>query len=438
MNMRKLSITLALWLTATIVSAEDRVYTLQDAYDAAMSSYEAVRISEEGVSQADSRVDQAWTYLYPRITANGAYTRYNEVLPPGGGAFIFQPEDQVQASLVLTQPLYTGGRTLAALRAAEGMQRSSRNDLTTQKQAILTNVAEAYYGVIAAQHVVESSRDSLERMERHKRVTEREAATRKSKANASALLRANSLVSQARILVVRSEDRLTVARQRLSLLTRLPQDGRFAEPAMLPAEKTSLQEMQQAALDNRRDLKSAEENSRIAKEFVTITKGAHYPQVYAEGGVRYQDSDPKTGLDATTYYGGIRVQVPIFEGGLMRYEIAEARSKVRQAEYAAELLRRSIASEVQEAFVNYRSLTAVLETAQEQYQFARDNFDTIEQLFSDGLVSSLSLIDAQQALQMAEQQLINARFEQQVAIIRLQRAQGLLGTARDNALPSSS
>jgi outer membrane protein len=142
-------------------------------------------------------------------------------------------------------------------------------------------------------------------------------------------------------------------------------------------------------------------------------------------------------MDATTYYGGIRVQIPVFEGGLMRSEVAEARSKVRQAEYAAELLKRSITTEVQEAFVNYRSLTTVLETAKEQYQFSKDNFDTIEQLFAEGLVPSLSLIDAQQGLLSAEQQLINARFEQQVAIIRLQRAQGILGKA-PGSVPSGS
>ena len=437
MLFRSLIISIAFAFAALTAAAEEQAFTLQDAYEAALSSYEAVKIYEEGVVQADTRVDQAWTYLYPRITAQGAYTRFDPVLPPGGGSFIFQPQDQVQASLVLTQPLYTGGRTLAALRAAEGIQRSSRNDLSLQKQTILTGVAAAYYGVIAAQQVVDASRDSLERMERHKQVTEREAATRKSKANASALLRANSLVSQSRILLVRAEDGLKIARQKLSLLTRLPENGRYDEPAPLPVEQASLENLQRTALDNRQDLKSTQESAQIAKEFVTITRGAHYPQVYAEGGVRYQDSDPQTGLDATTYYGGIRVQVPIFEGGLMRSEVAEARSKVRQAEYATELLKRSIASEVHEAYINYRSLSAVLETATEQYQFARSNFDTIEELFADGLVPSLSLIDAQQALFIAEQQQINARFEQQLAIIKLQRAQGILGKEL-TAIPAGS
>ena len=121
----------------------------------------------------------------------------------------------------------------------------------------------------------------------------------------------------------------------------------------------------------------------------------------------------------------------------MRSEVAEARSKMRQAEYASELLKRTIAGEVQEAYVNYQSLTAVLATARDQYQYARSNFDTVEELFAEGLVTSLSLIDAQQALFLAERELINARYQQQLTIIRLQRSQGILGKDFETASQGS-
>ncbi|HSQ78070.1 MAG TPA: TolC family protein, partial [Nitrospirota bacterium] len=216
-------------------SAGDRVYTIQDAYDAALKENESVKLSEESMLQAESRVDQAGTYLYPRLSANAGYTRFNEILPPTGGGFIFQPLDQMNASLILTQPLYTGGRTLAALRVARTMREASRSDLSTTRQTIILSVAEAYYAVLKAQKLVEVSKNALERMERHKQVTEREASTRRTKANISSLLRANTLVNQARIAVVRAEDGLKIARQRLSLLTKLPEDLAVSEPAALVA-----------------------------------------------------------------------------------------------------------------------------------------------------------------------------------------------------------
>ena len=419
-----LSILLA--LTATHSFAADRVYTLQDAYEAALGTSEIVKIAEEGVVQAESIVDQAWTYVYPRLTGEAGYTRYNEILPPSGG-FVFQPLDDFRAGLILTQPLYTGGRTFAALRSAKKLRAVSRGELKATKQDTLLNVAEAYYGVLRAQRLTAVSRASLERMKRHRGVTQREAKTRKTKANISALLRANTLVSQSGIILTRSRDALRIARRKLSLLTRLPDNATIAEPALLKGSVGGLEELQQTALANREEYKNSVMNRDLAMENIKIVKGAHYPQAYAEGALSYVGSDPETLMEGTTYYGGIRLQIPIFEGGLMKAEVSEARSRLRQAELSSEFLRRSIETEVYESYVNLQTETSVLKLAAAQQEDARNNFTAVEDLFSQGLAPSLALIDAQQTLLLTEREYVNARYEQQIAILRLNRSTGLFG-----------
>jgi outer membrane protein len=427
MKQRISIVVILLFAAASDAMADSSVYTLQDAYRAALQTNENVKISQENTVQADSKVDQAWTYLYPKVMGQGSYMRYNETLPPSGGGLIFQPLGQFQAAVVLTQPLYTGGRALAALRAAKTMQESSRNDLSTSKQSIMLNVAEVYYAVMRSQKIVEVSKGALERMDRHKTVTEREAATRRTKANVSALLRANTLVDQARINLVLAENGLKIGRQKLSLVTQLPEDAVLADPPSLEMVPGTLQALQEQALMNRDDYVSSRLGQKVAMENVSITAGAHYPQVYAEGGIRYTDSNPATLMDATTYYGGIVLQVPIFEGGLMKAEVAEARSKQRQTELSTELLKRTIMNEVAEAYINYQALTTVLETTKTQFDYARRNFSTVEGLFAEGLLPSLSVIDAEQALFLAEREQVTATFEQQLAVIRLQKTIGLLG-----------
>jgi outer membrane protein len=422
-----IALLLTLALNASGAHAGDRVYTLEDAYNSALGTNENIKIAEESVSQSGNIVDQAWTYLYPRLIGRAAYTRFNETLPPEGGLFLFQPLEQYQAALVLTQPLYTGGRTLAALSTAKKMQEASQEGLSVAKQDILFRVSEAYYGVLKAQKSVEISRHSLERMEHHKLVTEREASTRKTKANASALLRANTLVSQARINLVRAQDGLKIAREKLGLLTRLPMDALITEPPPLDQPMENIESLKASALQNRDDYAVSKMNVSIASENVTIVRGGHYPQLYAEAGIQYQDSRPAIFTDATAYYGGLRLQIPIFEGGLMKAEVSEARSKARQAELASVFLRMSIESEVHEAYVNLQTITSVLETAKLQMGYAKDNFDVVEGLFAEGLMPSLSLIDAEQALNMAERELMNATYDRQVAILKLKKSIGMLG-----------
>jgi outer membrane protein len=414
------------WITPPADAAE-RVFTLDDAFQAALGSNEIVKIAEEDVSQSNYHVDQAWSFLYPRLNARASYTRFNETLPPEGGPFLFQPLDQYQAALVLTQPLYTGGRTLAAFRTAKKLHETSSNSLGLARQDIMLRVAEAYYGVLRAQKAVEISKRSLERIEHHKKVTEREASTRKNKANQSALLRANSLVAQARITLVRAQDGFKIAREKLSLLTRLPLDIQPAEPSQLEMPTESLEGLRKTALMNRDDYANSRLNRNIAEESVTIVQGGHYPQLSAEAGATYQDSRPATALDSTAYYAGLRLQVPIFEGGLMKAEVSEARSKVRQAELASDLLRQSIESDVHEAYVNVKTAASVLETARLQMDYAKESFDAVQGMFTEGLLASLSLIDAEQALTFAEREVVNAGYERELAILRLKRSMGTLG-----------
>jgi outer membrane protein len=263
-------------------------------------------------------------------------------------------------------------------------------------------------------------------MEEYKKVTERVASTRRTKANISDLLRARTLVSQAGISVVTAADRLKIAHQKLNLLTRLPEDVAVAAPQSSSPPSESLDRLKQIALEGRDDYASLRMSMKVAEENITIVKGAHYPQLSAVGGIQYTDSYPKTALDATVYYAGVRLQIPIFEGGLMRAEASEARSKFRQAEYSIELLRRQIESDVYEAYINLQTLTTVLDTSKRQYADAKENYDTVTSLFGEGLTSSLAVIDAQQALFVAERELVNATYDQQVAVLRLQKSIGLL------------
>ncbi len=420
-----------LCVLAATAGASEKIYTLEEAYQAALKNNETVRIAEEDRSQAEYRVDQAWTYLYPRLVAQGAYTRFNDTLPSGGGPFLFQPYEQYQAQLVLTQPLYTGGRTLAALRAAQEMRETSSENLSFTRQDTMIKVAEAYYGVLKAQRAVDITRRSLGRMEHHREITEREAATRRTKANQSALLRANSLVSQARISVVRVQDGLTIAKQKLSLLTKLPLDMQLAEPAQLEAPQGDLEALQKTALQSRDDFASAKMNERVAEENVTIVRGGHYPQLAAVAGLQYQDSRPAIFTDSTTYYAGLRLTIPLFEGGLTKAEVSEARSRVRQTELSRDFLRQSIETDVQEAYVNLKTAVSVLDTAKLQMDYAKGNYDAVEGLFTEGLLASLSMIDAEQALTFAEQELMNDGYDRELSILRLRKAVGILGKNRE-------
>ena len=59
------TVALLLILSVTTAFGDEKQYTLQDAYAAALGTNENIKIAEEGVVQADSTIDQARAYIFP-------------------------------------------------------------------------------------------------------------------------------------------------------------------------------------------------------------------------------------------------------------------------------------------------------------------------------------------------------------------------------------
>jgi outer membrane protein TolC len=76
--------------------------------------------------------------------------------------------------------------------------------------------------------------------------------------------------------------------------------------------------------------------------------------------------------------------------------------------------------------VNLQTTTSVLDTAKLGLEYAKGNYEAVEGLFVEGLLASLSLIDAEQAFTIAEREVMNAGYERQLAILRLKKATGML------------
>ena len=82
------AVVIVMVLIGCAASAEpaERVYTIEDAYRAALGSNEIVKIAQEDVSQSNYRVDQAWSFLYPRLNAQGVLYEIQRIAAAGRGA----------------------------------------------------------------------------------------------------------------------------------------------------------------------------------------------------------------------------------------------------------------------------------------------------------------------------------------------------------------
>jgi len=67
-----------------------------------------------------------------------------------------------------------------------------------------------------------------------------------------------------------------------------------------------------------------------------------------------------------------------------------------------------------------------MEKFEAQVAFAEDNYKAISKQFEHGIANSIDVMDANTLLVTAERQLADARYNYQLAILKLKRATGTL------------
>jgi len=416
---------------AAVANAEP--VTLGQAYALALQQSEDVRIGEEVVSQAEADITRARSTVLPQVTVRGNYTRFPEETGQFG---IIQPQDSYGAEATVEQALYAGGKNKAGLRIAKQGVEVAATDVRLVREQILLRVAQVYYGVLRAQKNVEIQTRNVERLTEHRRLSE--LRFKVGEVTESILLRAEAELAGARAELVARQNDLAVARRELQLLTGLPDTVDVIEPPLPQLDTTALDALRTTAQQHRDDLRRSQLQERIAHDRVAFARGSLFPSVTAEGAYFRRGQEPQSPFFVgESWFVGGRVEFPLFDGGLRRAELRQAKSRLEQGRLTTVRLIEQIDLDVTRASLTLEAVTRVLESRQEQRRFAATNFEMVSKQFTFGLATNLDVLDANQALIEAERDVIAATYDRHLAILDVQRSAGMFLAEALKTLPEN-
>ncbi len=425
---------LALGLLAFPAAAGAAPLTLGEAYAMALQRSEDVRVGEERVRQAEDDIRRARSTVLPQITVRGNYSRY----PEERGQFgIIQPQDSYGAEATLEQALYAGGKNSAGQRIATQGVGVAGADLRLSRETVLFRVAQVFYSVLRAQKNVEIQTHNVERLTEHRRLSE--LRYKVGEVTESILLRAEAELAGAKAeLVARQNDRAIAGRE-LQLLTGLTDPVEPADPLLPHVAEEAVEQWRTTAHEEREDLLKSRLQERIAEDRVAFTRGSLFPSLTAEGTVFKRGQEPQSPFFIDqSWVVGARVEFPLFDGGLRRAELRQARSRLEQGRLATAKLAKQVDLDVTRASGNLDAVTRVLESRQDQVRFARKNYEMVSKQFTFGLATNLDTLDANQTLIEAERDVIGATYDRHLAILELQRSAGRFLSEAEAAMPKES
>jgi outer membrane protein TolC len=244
----------------------------------------------------------------------------------------------------------------------------------------------------------------------------------------------------ARIDAMRAQVQLQVEQQRLRSLTAdldtqklrlarvigLPVDQEFAtvdEFKFSPVTEFSEQSALRQALDSRQDLAAAYAGVKAAKSAVRAARDERLPNVAVMadfGAAGITPSHESTGV----YSVAGTLTIPIYEGGRIHGDIQVAVAALHQREAELADAQAQVAQDVRQSFIDLNSSADQVHVAESNVALAHDTLTQSQDRFAAGVADSVELVQSEQAVVQADEDLIAATFDHNLAKVSLARAMG--------------
>lgn len=342
-------------------------------------------------------------------------------LPPTTGGFGYQ-----DTRVSITQEVYNASLR-SRYRAQKSTEEASFLNQKDSRDVVVFAVGTAYMQVVAsaarvvtAQAQLDSARE-LDEQTSHRvksEVAPEIDALRAQVENQSAEQRLTNTKNQY------EKDKLTLAR-----ITGLAIDQPFelTEGLTYHALGSVTRETAiEAALQGRSDLASAQASLQAAEETLRAAKAQRRPVVSLAAD--YGGAGVNIGNFNSVYTVMGNVSVPIYTGGRIRADIEQARSNVarREAEYAD--LRARIAYDVRVACLDLTASDSGVSVANRNKKLAEKALLESKDRYSSGVTNYLELVEAEEAVAVANDNYIQSLYSYNVAMISLARAMGSADT----------
>lgn len=409
--------------------------TLEEALAAAYESNPQLMAQRAALRATDETVSRARSAFLPSLNAEYSYQDNNrDVLPDGADESSIGDSDSEGYSVTATQNFFNGFQDRANLRQAKSSVLAGRAQLQSVEQQVLLEAVTAYMNVLRDEAVVELNKNNVQVLERQLQASQDRfrvgEVTRTDVAQSEARLegaKSTLLSSEAALAASRAQYRRVVGRTPASLET----------PGSQPDLPSNLDQAIELAMQLSPGVTAAKHNERAANEAVKAARGTLLPSL--TGQLQYSDFDSsgfnsQTGLTAgqnsKTTTIGVRLSVPLFQGGARYANVRQAKQlrsqrmmDIRQAERVAQ-------ENVFVAWDQYRAAVGQIRSSEAQVRASEIALEGVRQEAYVGSRTTLDVLNAEQELLNARVALVRAQRDEAVTAYSLVSATGRL-TAKD-------
>ncbi len=433
---------LLLLLPKTLVAAEatlsatkldsGKPQSLLDVYHEALakdpvlaSALNANKAAQELIEQSKALYRPAVNFTADASTSNTSIRYLDSNNPPGTSKF-----ENLRAVVEARQPIYRK-QTLVEIEQSKTQVSQADKQYHLSQQNLILRTTQAYFELLLAQDRIDLINAQkiaiLSQLQQAKATFEVGTATVTDVNEAQARY---DLVLAQEIAAINEYE---IAKRAIEAITgNVPSKlATVKSDIQVTVLQQSMQDWQQVARQNNLNIAIQQDALRLAEQEVERANAGHLPTLdgVASYAYSYANGSPSVfsaGNELNNGTIGLQLEIPLYLGGAVSSRAREAVHNKNKALDDVEFARRQADLETQRAYFNLSSSIALVKALEQALVSSQSQLDSTKLGYEVGVRTSVDVLNVQQQLFVAKRELLEARYNYLVNIIRLKAAAGLV------------
>ena len=324
-------------------------------------------------------------------------------------------------------PLYTGGLVEGQIDVAKLGKTNAQEEILRVEQATKYSAIEGYYGLLAYQELQGVYHEAVDNLQGHlDNVQAQYNVGTKAKVD---VFSSDVSLANAKTTAITADNNVAIAESNLNNILGLPLETKLnLADHQLPFDtyNISLQEAMDYAMKYRPEVLQAAIAVQEAERSIDIADAGNKPTVAITGGNDWADNT-FPGIDANTRSWKVAAGVTynFYDGGATKAKVNQAKQDLLVARETEQKTRESVQLQVKQAYLNIRSAAQKVEETQTVVDQARENYRIQNIRYQAGVGINLDVLDAQLSLNQAQVNHIQALYDYNVGIAKLEQVMGV-------------
>lgn len=440
-----LLVTLAL-SSSPAMAGDTRKLTLQEAIELSLENNKEIKLNNAKVAEATAALTESRSNRLPGFDLSGSYLRVSQPKltmksgasggqqsgsqgeSSGGSVLGSFPKinDAMYGMASVSVPIFSGFRIQNGIESAKYLKKAAELDAVHNRDEVIVNTIDAYCNLYKAKAALEIVKENLKQSKQ--RVADMENMEKNGLLARNDLLKAKLQESNIELALLDAENNWKITYINMNLMLGLPEDTQLEAGITNLGndhEDNGFNFWENAALENRTDLKAIEMRRKAAMSGVKAAKGEYYPSVALTGGYIALNV-PDFITVSNIINGGIGIKYSPSSLWKTGAKVKQAKARLQQVTISQQMLNDATRMQSAQAYQGYLSAMKkidVYETAKEQ---AEENYKIVKSKYDNSLSTTTELLDADVAQLQAKLNYAFAKADAYVSYNKLKQVSGLL------------